>query len=242
MAEPSRLAPPLEDDAGTLRNGDLVTLMHWLSPAFPVGAFAYSHGLEWAAREGVITDRESLGQWIGDLLQHGSGWNDAVLFAESHRAAAARDGEGLAALADLARAMAPSKERALETLAQGEAFLAHMAPWPSAALGLLAENAGGPVAYPVAVAAATAGRGIALEAALSAYLQAFAVNLVAAALRLMPLGQSEGVAALAGLCDIVLAVARRAARSGLNDLGSATMASDIAAMAHETQYSRVFRS
>jgi urease accessory protein len=211
----------------------LLRLMTWLSPAFPVGAFSYSHGIERAIEEGVIRDRASLVDWLGDLLQRGSAWNDAVLFAESWRQAKAGGG---AETAELAEALAGSKERHMETMLQGEAFMHALCSWS----GKQAAGAGAP--YPVAVAAAAAANGIALEPALTAYLHAFVSNLVQASVRLVPLGQSDGVAALAALEDAVLATAARAAASTLDDLGSATFMSEVMAMRHETQYSRVFRS
>jgi urease accessory protein len=213
----------------------LLRLMTWLSPAFPVGAFAYSHGVERAIEEGLIGDRESLVAWLGELLVRGSPWNDTVLLAESWRRAKSGD---VGEVAELAEAMAGSKERHMETMLQGEAFRQALAVWSS-------EQSPGAldgVPYPVAVGAAAAASGIALEPALTAYLHAFVSNLVQAAVRIVPLGQSDGVSALAALEEVVLATAKRAAASTPDDLGSAAFISEIMAMRHETQYSRVFRS
>lgn len=213
----------------------LLRLLTWLSPAFPVGAFAYSHGLERAVHEGLIHDRASLVLWLDDLVSRGSGWNDAVLLAEAWRQASA--GDGCADVSELAAAMAGSRERHMETTLQGEAFTQAMADWTASPRGL-----GRPVAYPVAVARAAAAQDVPLEATLTAYLHAFAANLVQAALRLVPLGQRDGVMALATLETTLLDAARGAAGSSLDDLGSTTLISDIMAMQHETLYSRVFRS
>ena len=213
----------------------LLRLMTWLSPAFPVGAFSYSHGIERAIEEGVIGDRAGLVGWLGELLVRGSGWNDAVLLAESWRQAKAG---GASQSAELAEALAGSRERHMETTLQGEAFIAGLASWSNKARPAVPEGA----PYPVAVGAAAAQNGIAVEAALTAYLHAFDSNLVQAAVRLVPLGQKDGVAALAALEETVLATAARAAGSTLDDLGSSAFMSEIMAMRHETQYSRVFRS
>lgn len=213
----------------------LLRLMTWLSPAFPIGAFSYSHGIERAVEEGSVADRASLVWWLEELLQRGSAWNDAVLFAESWRQARSGD---IGDVAELAEAMAGSRERRMETMLQGEAFMKAQSAW--AEDKPCADHPG--VAYPVAVAAAAAASGIALQAALIGYLHAFLSNLVQAAVRLVPLGQSDGVAALAALEDRLLATAGRAAVSTLDDLGSAAFMSEIMAMRHETQYSRVFRS
>lgn len=214
----------------------LARLMTWLSPAFPVGAFAYSHGLERAIHDGLIRDRASLREWLETLLERGSAWNDAVLLAEAWRKTSAD--EGIAEVAELAVAMSGSRERHMETTLQGGAFVDAMAAWS----GELSTSGEGPTAYPVAVGSAAARHGVAPEDTLTAYLHAFASNLVQACVRLVPLGQRDGVATLAALERVVLRTARRAASSTLDDLGSCTIRADILSMNHETQYSRVFRS
>ena len=213
----------------------LARLMTWLSPAFPVGAFAYSHGLERAIHDGLIADRASLVGWLQALLEGGSGWNDTVLLAEAWRRAAA--GDGTEEVAELAEAMAGSRERHMETTLQGGAFVDAMASWSGEPAG--SERA---MPYPIAVGSAAARHAIRLEDTLVAYLHAFASNLVQASVRLVPLGQRDGVASLAALEPVVLRTARKAAASTLDDLGSRTLVADIMAMNHETQYSRVFRS
>ncbi len=209
----------------------------WLSPAFPVGAFAYSHALEWAVECGAVQDAATLSTWIDDLLRCGSGRNDAILLAASHRAA--NDAAALIEINELALALAPSRERHLETSAQGAAFVIAMrAAWPCAALDAL----DGETAYPVALGAAAAGHHVPLAATLEHFLLAFTANLVSAAVRLGPIGQTDGQRVTAGALPAIHATARFALTSTLDDLGSATLASDLASMQHETQYSRLFRS
>jgi urease accessory protein len=228
-------------------------LMVWLSPSFPVGAFAYSHGIEWVVEAGDIKDAATLESWLDDLLAHGGPWSDAVLLACAHRAAERGDQAALAEVTELAAAFAPSKERRLETLKQGEAFLqAVRAAWPCAALDLLStspqrgkgrgEEAGTAVAFPVAVGVTAAGHGIALAETLEAFLLALVTNLVSAAVRLVPLGQTEAAQTVARLTPNVRAIAARAAAATLDDLGGAALRSDIASMRHETQHTRLFRS
>ena len=219
----------------------LVRLMTWLSPSFPVGAYSYSHGLEWAVESGAVKTEKQLTDWVGCLLNHASGWSDAVLFAQAWRAADAGDMERIVEIAALAEALSPSRERHLETMAQGAAFLKASAAWPDALSVALAERSKW-LAYPVAVAVKAAGHDIGMNDALAAYLHAFAANLVSAAVRLVPLGQSDGLTALAALEPVILAVAARAGQAGLDDLGGSGFASDIASMKHETQYTRLFRS
>jgi len=217
--------------------------MAWLSPAFPVGAFSYSSGIEWAVETGDIADEASLQAWLMVTLAQGGGFCDAVLFAQAHRAIRNNDDKALHEVAELAAAFAPSKERHLETTAQGNAFVeAARAAWPCDALDKLKAVWDGPVAYPVAVAVTAAGHGIALEPALAAYLQALAANWVSAGVRLIPLGQTQGLRVLAALEAAVTATAARARAAKLDDIGSSALRADLASARHETQYTRLFRS
>jgi urease accessory protein len=237
------LRPAPQDDGEEVRQSSLYRLMAWLSPAYPVGAFSYSSGIEWAVEAGDVTDAESLKRWLSVMLADGGGYCDAILFAHAHRAVADCSETNLHMVAELAAAFAPTKERLLETTAQGNAFVeATRAAWPCAALDRLKGTWNGPVAYPVAVATASAGHGIALAPALSAYLQALAANWVSAGVRLVPLGQTDGQRVLAALEPAIAATAHRALGAALDDLGSAAMRADLASARHETQHTRLFRS
>jgi len=221
----------------------LYRLMAWLSPSYPVGAFSYSSGLEWAIEASDVTDAESLRRWLAVVLADGGGFCDAVFFAHAHRAVAMLDDKELRSVAELAAAFSPSKERYLEATAQGRAFIeATQAAWSCPALDRLLALWPGPFAYSVAVAVAAAGHGIALEPALGAYLHAVTANLVSAGLRLVPLGQTDGQRLLAALEPIVSAAVQRALTTSLEDVGSASFRADLASMHHETQYTRLFRS
>jgi urease accessory protein len=208
----------------------LLRLLTWLSPAFPTGAFAYSHGIEWAVEAGDITDGDTLREWLADLLSHGAARADAILV----RHACDRDAD-LNALAELAAAATPSRERQAETLNQGAAFMRAARPWGCPTLP-------DPVAYPVAVGALAGLHGIDAAAAAVAYLHAVTSNLISAAVRLVPLGQSTGLAVLAALEPVVLRIAAETRGATLDDLGGGAFRSDLAAMRHETQYTRLFRS
>jgi urease accessory protein len=225
------------------QDGALYRLLAWLSPAYPVGAFSYSSGIEWAVEAGDVADAEALRAWLAAMLGEGGGFCDAVLFAHAHRAAEAGDDKALRDVAELAAALAPTKERHLETTAQGNAFVeATRAAWPCAALDALKQVWDGPVAYPVALAVAAGGHGIALAPALAAYLQALAANWVSAGVRLIPLGQTQGQRVLAALEPVVAETAQRALAATLGDLGSSVFRADLASARHETQYTRLFRS
>lgn len=215
---------------------DLIRLMTWLSPAFPVGAFSYSGGLEQVVADGDVRDAGTLQDWLESLLARGDLWNDTVLFAEAHRAAG--DHVRLVQVAALAEALSGSTERHRETMLQGEAFLAAAAGWPHTVLHQLGTTA----AYPVAVGAVAAAHGIAPEAGLAAYLHAVASNLVSVAIRCGVVGQRHGLAVLVALETLIVALAAAAAASTLDDLGSATMRAEIASLRHETLPTRLFRS
>jgi urease accessory protein len=231
------------DGPSELHSAALYRLMTWLSPAYPIGAFSYSSGIEWAVESGDIRDAASLQAWLSVVIGDGSCFCDAVFFVHAHRAAADADAALLRRTAELALALAPSKERYLETSAQGRAFLEMTrAAWPAAALDRLAALAEGDVALPVAVAVACAGHGVALGPAVHCFVHAAAANLVSAGVRLIPLGQSEGQRVLAALEPVVAETAARARTIALDDVAGFALRADIASMRHETQYTRLFRS
>jgi urease accessory protein len=241
QSEPERdLKADGEDEVSSAA---LYRLMAWLSPAYPVGAFSYSSGIEWAVERGDIKDAESLKRWLAVLVGEGGGFCDAVFLVHAHRAIATNDDKALRAVAELAAAFAPSKERHLETTAQGRAFVeATRAAWPCTALDRLVAVWDGSLAYPVAVAVAAAGHGVAVEPALNAFLHAVTANLISAGVRLIPLGQTDGQRLLAAFEPIVAATTARALATPLEQVGSAAFRADIASMLHETQYTRLFRS
>lgn len=204
-------------------------LLSLFSPAYPVGSFAYSHGLESAIANGAVTCADDLTDWLTDVLRHGTGRTDAILLAR-----AARAPETAAELSALAEALAPSRERHAETMAQGAAF----ARVTAAVHG----TDPAPLAFPVAVGAAAAVLNVPLPDTMGAYLHAFAANLVSAAVRLVPLGQTDGQAVLAALFPIIDATAADALGADPDDLGGFAPAADLAAMHHETKTVRLFRT
>jgi len=221
----------------------LYRLMAWLSPAYPVGAFSYSHGLEYAVEAGLIRDAGSARDWVEDVIRFGSARNDGVFLASAYRAAVCGDRAALREAAELAAAYAPSAELALESGAQGAAFVRITREvWACDALEWLVGDWPGPYAYPVAVGAAAAGHEIAADRALLAYLGAFAANLISAAVRLVPLGQSDGQGIVAGLEPATVEITRALCDATLDDVGAATPMVDYTSMKHETQYTRLFRS
>ena len=238
-------AAPVERREG-MEEGEaaaLYRLMTWLSPAFPVGAFSYSSGIEWAVETGDIADAASLRGWLAAMLADGSGFCDGVFLAHAHRAALLRDEVVLRDVAELAAAFVPSRERQLETSAQGRAFVdIARAAWNCDGLEQMIANCDGAIVYPVAVGLVSAAHGIPLAPTLHAFLHALASNWISAGARLIPLGQTDSQRVLAVLEPVVVATAGRALAASLDDLGSATFRADLASMRHETQYTRLFRS
>jgi urease accessory protein len=222
----------------------LYRLLAWFSPMFPIGAFSYSHGLEAAAERGKVQDRGSLQRWIAAVLAHGAGRIDADILRDAHRAALAADLEALEIANRRALAFRATAEMALESAAQGEAFLAACrAAWPDPRLDAWAATFDdGPVCCAAAVGGATAWAGIPLGCALTAYLQAMTANLVSAGLRLGLVGQTDGQRILAALEPIVDMAVTSALTRDSGAFGGAAFAVDLASMAHETQYTRLFRT
>lgn len=221
----------------------LYRLLAWLSPAYPVGAYSYSHGLEAAVEAGAVRGRDDLVAYVRAALGNGAGRVDGALLAAAHRAMAAEDGEGLDAAAALGAAWRGTAETALEAEAQGTAFLAvTLAAWPEPRLAAFAARHPRRIVHAVAFGAASAAHGIGLREALLGYLAAFAANLVSAGVRLVPLGQTDGQIATAALLPAVAAAAEDALAADTERLGTASPALDLFSIRHETQYTRLFRS
>ena len=222
----------------------MLQLLAWVSPSFPVGAFAYSHGLEAAEEAGLIRGRDSLHAWIDAAIECGSARNDAVVLSAIHKAVEARDWPAVADTADLAASLYGAPELALESLGQGAAFLKTVrAAWPSegieAAAGALDPER---IAYPVALGIAAAAHGIPREAALAAFFHGFAANAVSAAIRLGIIGQTDGQILTAALEPLIVRKSSDMKEAGIDDLGSASVMIDLLVLAHETQNTRLFRS
>jgi urease accessory protein len=225
------------------RPAALYRLLAWLSPSFPVGAFSYSSGIEWAVEAGDIRDAETLQDWIATVVAQGSGFCDAAFFVRAHQATHTGNDGRLREVCELAAAFTPSRERHLETTAQGRAFVdTARAAWPCDALDRLLALWDGPIAYPVAVGVTSAGHGIAAELALVAFLHAVTANLISAGVRLVPLGQTDGQRVLAALEPTISDAVKRALTTNLDEIGSAAFRADLASMRHENQYTRLFRS
>ena len=240
--------PPALRDMDAAEAAALYRLMTWLSPAFPVGAFSYSSGIEWAVEAGDIGDAASLKNWLAAMLADGSGICDGVFLAHAHRAAGSRDqgtlgNVALRDIAELASAFVPSRERQLETSAQGRAFIdIARAAWNCDGLDATVASCEGTIVYPIAVGIVSSVHAIPLVPTMHAFLHAVVSNWISAGARLIPLGQTDSQRVLAQLEPVVAATAARALAASLDDLGSAIFRADLASLRHETQYTRLFRS
>lgn len=214
----------------------LMRLLTWMSPAFPIGAFSYSGGLEAAVHDKRVSDAASLEEWISQLIERGSLWNDAVLLNEASKLA--EDQAALNKLSELGLAMAGSAERHREMLLLGQAFCNAASAWPVPVLALLPKD----VPYAVAVGAIGAGNGLATKSVLIAYLHSGASQLVSAGIRLGVCGQVQGVSILAALEQVIEDTSEKALSSTLDDLGAATIGAEISSLRHEELHSRLFRS
>jgi urease accessory protein len=224
----------------------LLRLQSWLSPAFPTGSYSYSHGLERAVEAGNVYDRKSLVDWLEVDLCYGSGRNEGIFFCEAWRCAIDDDRAKLFEIAELAAAFRGTSEFALESSQQATACLATLRQvWPDCLIEWLSEilcERHVQPALAVVLGARSARQGTPASLALPAFLQSYIANLVTAGVRLIPLGQTDGQLAIAGLEEAVLAASTQAQKATINDLGSAAFMVDLASMAHETQYTRLFRS
>ena len=220
----------------------LVRLFSWLSPAFPIGGFAFSQGLETAIAAGQVRSGDALADWISGALHAGSIRTDAIVLALAHRAAAAGDAAGFVEVNALALALQVSAERDAETREQARSFIAAAQAWPLDLPDWLAEALEGPVALPAAVGALAARQGITAGPVLAGFVNAFVSQQISVAVRLVPLGQTEGLKVQAALEPQVASLAQAALHAQIGDIGGLGYAADIASMRHETLGTRIFRS
>ena len=212
----------------TPTDSKLITVMQWLSPAFPIGGFAYSHGLEWAINKGYVSNREELQKWVSDLLEYGSLKNDAILIK------LVLQGSDPKEINDLALALCSASERLSETQLQGGAFCKIMREVWSLEIDELT--------LPIALALAAKNENIDQNLVVPAYLHSFCSNLISVAMRLIPIGQTDGQKTLRELSPLISDSVRAVAKSDKDDLGSACFLSDVSAMQHEYLQPRVFKT
>src|SRR5262249_35680697 len=236
----------MRDEQDRVSSLALMRLQSWLSPSFPSGSYSYSHGIEWAVEAGHVRDRDSLVDWLEADLCHGSGRNEAIFFSTAWRCALDADPAKLLNIAELAAAFRGTSELALESSQQASACLAVLRRvWPDCSLDALSQMLHERRVQPalaVVLGVSSARHGIPITLALPAFLQSYVANLVMAGVRLVPLGQTDGQLAIGELEGAVLAISTQSEDATIEDLGSTALMVDLASMAHETQYTRLFRS
>ena len=221
----------------------LYTLQTWFSPSFPIGAYTYSHGLENVVEQGKITNVEEAMDWLRDMVAHGNGYADAVFLCAAYDAVLAKDGDALAQVSEYAAAFCGTAELRLESQSQGAACLeAIQKITPNGGIDHLVQCWSGPYPYVLVIGVSAAALDLDREAVTTAFLHGFVSNLSSALVRLVPLGQSDGQRLIAELAPLVLQTTKRALTTPWQEVSTATLMVDIASMAHETQYTRLFRS
>jgi len=240
------LDAPMHDELGHVSPIGLLRLQNWLSPAFPIGSYSFSHGIEWAVEAGHVHDRGSLVEWLDADMRYGSGRNEAILLREAWRHTSDPSRKKLLRVAELASALRGTSELALESSRQAAACLATLREvWPDRALDWLAQVLSEYKLQPalsVVLGIRAARQGIPARLALTAFLNSHVANLATAGVRLIPLGQTDGQLVIAALEHALLALAAEAEAGTIEDLGSAALMVDFASTWHETQYTRLFRS
>lgn len=232
----------MTDENRVLSASAFLRLLAWLSPSFPNGAYSYSHGLEWAVEAGHISSRRSLIDWLEADLCYGSGRNEAIFFIEAYRRVIGAMEDGLPHLAELAAASRGTSEFALEAAQQSAAYLTTLRRvWPNRILDVFSDPKC-PPASAVILGACSARLEIPVGIALPAFLHSYVANLISAGVRLVPLGQTDGQLAIAALEQAILSRSEIATRETVDDLGSAGVMTELASIAHELQYTRLFRS
>ena len=206
---------------------DMMTLQTWFSPAFPTGAFSYSHGMESAIQDNLVKDVGSLKSWIDSLLCHGSGRSDGIFLKAAY--------EGVNEANGLCLALCGSKERLRETMELGQAFSRVV----RASYDVKLPDR---TAYPVAIGMTAQQIGLDLTLTLQSYLQAFASNLISVGVRTIPIGQQAGQDCLIGLYPVIQNMARQIKSESLDEVGTATFVSDLMAMKHEKSVPRIYRT
>ncbi len=215
-------------------------LLQLVSPALPVGAYSYSQGLEAAIESHDVHDAASAQRWIGDVMELSLSGMEAPVFLRLIDAWKSGDAVSVARWNEEFIASREGAELRAETLQMGYSLrrLAHELAIP----GVDALDAIDELAYPTAFAFAVVAWEIDAREALAAYLFAWAENQVLAALKSVPLGQTDGQRMLLAIAGRIPAAVERAASLGDNELFNFAPGFALASSRHETQYSRIFRS
>nr|WP_209262624.1 urease accessory protein UreF [Thiorhodococcus minor] len=218
----------------------LLRLLHLVSPSLPTGAFAYSQGVEWAVESGWLRKAADLEDWLGDQVRTTLTGVDLPLLARLYDASLASDDAALAEWTARLLASRETRELRSEEANRGRALadllVALAVPGAAERKALLGRAQATGFAY------AAAHWNIGPRQTLIAYTWSWLENLVIAAVKIVPLGQTQGQQTLARLIEEVPAAVDRALQTEDADIGASSPALAIASSLHETQYTRLFRS
>jgi urease accessory protein len=214
--------------------------MQLTSPALPIGAFTYSQGLEWAVEVGWVRDPQTLSDWLEGLMGDGLGRLELPILARLYRACAADDPDAVAAWGQRLHASRETRELRAEERNRARALIDLLGGLGLARAGEWREALAHCQAAPFALAAVH--WQIALEDCALGYAWGWLENQVAAAIKLIPLGQTDGQRVQLALAERLPALVEAALRLEDDEIGAAAPALAIASARHETQYTRLFRS
>lgn len=216
----------------------LLRLLQLSSPTLPIGAYAYSQGVEPAVHAGIIHDEESAFNWSRDVLVNGLVYSDLALLNHFYHAWAERDQEKLAVLSQLSVAIRETAELRQEDLHVATALLRLAEP-----LGVdVFKNSLSEKTYPMVFAGFAHHWGIAVEEALQAFAWSWTENQVAAMIKLAPLGQTQGQKIILKMDVEIQQAVLMAIQVPLESIGNSLPYLAILSSRHEVQYSRLFRS
>tara|TARA_B100001248_G_scaffold129623_1_gene97190 strand:- start:147 stop:860 length:714 start_codon:yes stop_codon:yes gene_type:complete len=222
---------------------DLHTVLTWFSPSYPIGSYAYSHGLEYAVEEGLVKDPQTLLGWIRDLLFFGTGYNDSIIINSIYDSVANDNCVEFDYISQIANAIKPTKEIALESYQQGVSFKnILMDVYSNSNLTFYLNRLDDCITYPSVVGVAGGIFEVEKKLLLHSYLHAFTSNILSAALRIMPIGQTEIQKIIFQMKGNVEEMTNKSLGLSLSDLGSSVFISDWASSKHQNQYTRLFRS
>jgi urease accessory protein len=217
----------------------LLRLCHLVSPALPVGAYAYSQGLEYAVHAGWITDEAGALNWLQGLSRHTMGTLDLPILSRLHHAWSNDDLPGVKRWNSQLLASRETCELRAEDIHLGRSLARVLLELNlSEAHGWLVAD----VSFAGMFALATARWQIAATDALGGYLWAWSENQVLAAVKLVPLGQSAGQRMLHRLIESMPQIVERALRVGDDEICISAVSQALASSLHESQYTRLFRS
>lgn len=229
-----------------MSNSAFFRLQQLISPSLPIGAFTYSQGMEWAVECGWIKDADDVYVWLDGLLESSVGALELPVLARLYHASQQQDHNAFSHWADTLLAWRETSELRAEECQRGQALtmvldkLPDAAGWPELQetqwRDALAQT------QLAGFALACARWHVDLEQALNGYLWSWLENMVIVAVKLIPLGQSDGQRVLYRFSDQLAAITKQAMGLADDDIGSSSPAMAIASSLHETQYCRLFRS